>query len=258
MHPFLTIADRAARAAGRHIMQALGRIDRLKVYEKKTHSLVTEVDYEVEQLLITKIRESYPTHNILSEESGYLKGESDYVWIIDPLDGTTNFIHGLPTFAISIAVQYKGQIEQALIYDPLGQETFYATRGQGARRSHQRLRVSQRAHLKNSVLYLNAPPKDKPGLEQWLGFVTPLVAENASIRLLGSAALGLAYVAAGRLEGFISTTALKPWDIAAGALLVEEAGGVMRDDQGGTNYLETGKVIASNAKLSKILVNFKS
>lgn len=253
MHPFLTIADRAARSAGQIIMRALERLDRLQVHTKQPHDFVTEVDRDVEQLLIDHIRKAYPHHAILSEERGALANRDEHTWIIDPLDGTTNFIHGLPGFAISIALQYKNRLEQALIYDPLRQETFYASRGQGARLHQQRLRVSQRPQLKDALLCIGHLPRDAKHLERYLQAVHPLVAESAGIRHLGSAALSLAYVAAGRLDGFWSI-GLKSWDIAAGALLVQEAGGIVCDATGGENYLNTGTVVGANPKLCRYLV----
>lgn len=253
MHPFLTIADRAARYAGGRIVRALERLDRLQVYEKQAHDFVTEVDQEVERLLISEIRAAYPHHSILSEEMGSLPGNDDYTWVIDPLDGTTNFIHGLPGFAISIGILHGSRLEQGLIYDPLRQETFYASRGFGARLHQHRLRVSNRPHLKDALLYINHPPRDLNRLKQWSSALHPLISEAAGIRHLGSAALGLAYVAAGRLDGFWSTD-LKPWDLAAGALLVQEAGGIVCDNHGGEAYMETGTLVCANPKLCQYLV----
>jgi myo-inositol-1(or 4)-monophosphatase len=249
MHPFLTIADRAARLAGKRVMQAFEKHDQLKVYEKPSHELVTELDYLVEHLLIQHIHAAYPTHSILAEENGLVKRDEDYLWIIDPLDGTTNFIHGLPGFSISIAVQQQGVLQQALVYDPLGQEAFYATRGQGARLHQRRLKVSQHRQVQHALCYINRPPIDSSELTHWLTIIEGLAKKTASIRILGSAALGLAYVAAGRLDGFCSTAALKPWDIAAGALLVQEAGGKVCDMMGGDQYLQTGKLVAANTRL---------
>jgi myo-inositol-1(or 4)-monophosphatase len=254
MHPFLTIADRAARLAGRRVMQALDNRDRLKIYEKASHEVVTELDYVIERLLIDHIHAAYPTHSILAEESGLLKRDEDYLWLIDPLDGTTNFIHGLPGFSISIGVQTQGVLSQALVYDPLVQETFYASRGQGARLYQRRLAVSQHRKLQHALLYINRPPTEFPELKHWSTMMQSLGQQSSSIRLLGSAALGLAYVAAGRLDGFLSVSLLKPWDIAAGVLLVEEAGGTVCDITGGEKYLETGKLIAANSALCKNLL----
>jgi myo-inositol-1(or 4)-monophosphatase len=254
MHPFLTIADRATRIAGQRIMRALDRLDRLKIYEKQPYNFVTEVDYEVEKILIQHIQEAYPAHSILSEESGFLEKDSDYVWLIDPLDGTRNFIHGLPGFAISIAVQHKGQIEQALVYDPLAKETFYASRGRGARMHQKRLHVSTHPKLAGALLYNTRPAQDMTQFDAWCKWMCALMQESISMRELGSTALGLAYVAAGRLDGFVALNALKSWDIAAGALLIQEAGGVVCDTKGEPNYLESGKVMAANPKLIHHLV----
>jgi myo-inositol-1(or 4)-monophosphatase len=254
MHPFLTIADRAARLAGRRVMQAMENRDRLKIYEKESHEVVTELDYVIERLLIAHIQSAYPTHSILAEESGLLKQDEDYLWIIDPLDGTTNFIHGLPGFSISIGIQTQGVVSQALVYDPLAQETFYASRGQGARLYQRRLEVSRHRKLQHALFYMNRPPAEFLALKDWSKMIESLVQQSASIRLLGSAALGLAYVAAGRLDGFLSLALLKPWDIAAGALLVQEAGGRVCDLKGGDQYFENGKLIAANSRLCENLL----
>jgi myo-inositol-1(or 4)-monophosphatase len=254
MHPFLTIADQAARLSGQRIMRALEKRDRLKTYEKPSYGLVTEIDYEVERLLIQYIHNAYPTHSILTEESGYLEREDKYLWILDPIDGTTNFIHGLPGFAISIAIQKNGILDQALVYDPWAQETFYASRGQNARLNQMRIRTSQRTQLKNGLFYLTRPPSEPNQRKSWLGLTDALLEKQASTRQLGSAALGLAYVAAGRLDGLLSYSPLNIWDIAAGALLVQEAGGQVFDIEGGEQYLKTGQIIASNPQLSRHLL----
>ena len=254
MHPFLTIADRAARRAGLSIIKALDRLERLQVYEKKVNDFVTEIDREVEHSIIETIRKAYPDHAILAEESGMLPASDEYTWVIDPLDGTTNFIHGLPYFAISIGIQYRNRIEHALIYDPLRQETFTASRGCGAYlNSRQRLRVSTRAQLKGALVYTSHPPRDPVSLEYYLRALGPLLTEVAGVRHLGAAALGLAYVAASRLDGFWSA-GLQAWDMAAGALLVQEAGGIVCDEKGGEDYLVSGTVVSANPKLCRYLV----
>ncbi len=253
MHPFLTIADQAARAAGQRIIQASKSLKRIKTYEKN-ESFSTEVDHEVEQLIIQHIRSAYPTHHILAEESGMIQGNSDYLWIIDPLDGTNNFIHGSYDCAISIAVKKNNIVEQALIYNPLMQETFIASRGQGARLNQKRLRVSLQLHLRKSLIYLNSPSQNKIDLDYWSAFSKILTFKKSGIRCLGSVALGLAYVAAGRLDGFISCSASKLWDIAAGTLMIQEAGGMVHDREKTNDYLNTGKIIAANPKLIDVLV----
>jgi len=254
MHPFLTIADRAARAAGQRIIRALERLDRLKIYEKSTNHFVTEIDYESEAIIIKHIQEVYPHHSILSEESGYLAGDEEYVWVIDPIDGTSNFMHGCPGFAISIAVQYRGKLDQALIYDPFAQETFYASRGQGARLYQNRLRVSKRSNIKNALIYMHRPASEQVQLQQWSNILQSLLVEKASIRNLGSTALGLAYVAAGRLDAFFAPSTLPLWDKAAGALLVEEAGGIICDPYSGQQILEAKGLLAANTKLTEDLL----
>lgn len=253
MHPFLTIADRAAREAGKHIVHSLKRLDRLKVYEKNPNDFVTEVDYAVENVLIQKIQEAYPDHGILSEERGYSEGSSDYVWIIDPIDGTTNFMYGLPGFAISIAIQHKGQTEQALVYDPLAQETFYASRGQKARLYQQRLKVKERTSLTSSLVYMTQS-YDPKLMNTWQNITKQLCDRRVKIRTLGSNVLGLTYVAAGRLDGFISISPLKPWDLEAGALLIQEAGGMFWDAPFAQKDQNENKiVIAANPRLCEKL-----
>jgi myo-inositol-1(or 4)-monophosphatase len=248
MHPFLTIADQAARKAGQLLIRTLDYLDTRQIKAKQAHSPISEISYKIAKILAENISEAYPHHAILIEGKSHLSGNSEYCWIIDPLNGVNNFIHGLPGFAIAIALQYKNRLEQALIYDPLAQESFYATRGQGARLHQKRLRVSDYHDLETALLYMEQPPKEPQQLTAYLQRITILSAQGFGMRHLGSTALGLAYVAAGRLEGFFSTT-LKSWQIAAGALLVQEAGGIVCDEKGGEAYLKNGTLIAANPKL---------
>jgi myo-inositol-1(or 4)-monophosphatase len=255
MHPLLNIADRAARSAGKVIIQALSHLERIEKIEKQPNDFVTEVDQQAEKIIIDTIRKVYPNHGILGEESGNLPGnEEDYVWIIDPLDGTTNFIHGLLHFCVSIGIQYKGRVEHGLIYDPISQETFRASRGEGARlNNHQRLRVSSQTTIKRALLATGFPTGNSSKKEFYLKLLDAFSGQAAGLRRSGSAALDLAYVAAGRLDGCVDL-GLYPWDIAAGALIVKESGGMVCDTQGGDNYLKTGNVVASNPKLCKVLL----
>ncbi len=253
MHPMLTIADRAARAAGNIIVQATSRLDTLHIAEKQQNDFVTEIDKQSERIIIDTIRKTYPHHAILGEESGHLEGNEDMVWIIDPLDGTRNFMHGFPHFCISIAFQHKGRIEQGLIYDPIRQETFTATRGGGAQLNNRRLRVSKRINLKDTLLGTGFPFRPTADFTAYLKTLAHIMPQAGGIRRAGSAALDLAYTAAGRLDGYWEF-GLSPWDIAAGSLLVLEAGGLVSDARGGDDYLNTGDIIAGSPKIFKAIL----
>ncbi|MEK8090391.1 inositol monophosphatase family protein [Thermithiobacillus plumbiphilus] len=247
MHPMLNTAVRAARKAGDVINRALNRIGDLNVTAKTRNDYVTEVDHAAEAAIVDIIRKAYPSHGILAEESGRQEGD-DYQWIIDPLDGTTNFIHGLPQFAVSIALLHRGRIEQGVIFDPGRNELFTASRGGGAQVNDRRMRVSPARSLEGTLLGTGFPYKDQSYMDEYLATFKALAAQTAGIRRPGSAALDLAYVAAGRYDGFWEFN-LSPWDIAAGVLMVQEAGGMVTDFGGGDNYLESGNVLASNGRL---------
>lgn len=249
MHPTLNIAVRAARSAGNIIVRALEHIDRLNVQTKSENDFVTEVDKAAEQEIIRTIRKAYPNHGFLAEESGKQAGD-EFVWIIDPLDGTTNYVHGFPQFAVSIALKHKQVLEQAVIYDPLRQELFTASRGRGAQLNDRRIRVTPRPGLKGALLGTGFPFKQQQHLEAYLAMFKALFPMTAGIRRAGAASLDLAYVAAGRLDGFWEI-GLNPWDMAAGALLIEEAGGFVCDFSGSNEYLDTGNLVAANPKLLK-------
>lgn len=252
MHPLINIAIRAARSAGNIIVRSIERLDVLQITEKQQNDFVTEVDQNAERAIIEIIRAAYPDHGILAEEGGSMPG-NETVWIIDPLDGTTNYIHGFPHFAVSIAVQHKGRIEHGLVFDPIRQETFTATRGEGARLNDRRLRVSKRPSLQGALLGTGFPYRKQPLLEPYLKTLQALMPLAGGVRRAGSAALDLAYVAAGRLDGFWEF-GLAPWDIAAGAVLIQEAGGLISDNSGEENYLTTGDVVAGNPKVFKALL----
>jgi myo-inositol-1(or 4)-monophosphatase len=252
MHPLLNIALKAARKAGNVIMRYADRLDTLSPVEKRLNDFVTEVDKQAESIIIQTILQAYPQHAILSEETG-AQGENDYCWIIDPLDGTTNYIHGFPHFAISIGVSHKGRIEQGLIFDPVKQETFMASRGEGARLNDRRIRVSKKTELQGSLLGTGFTPYQPEFLPSHLQTLQTLFPLTAGIRRAGAASLDLAYVAAGRLDGFWEL-GLSPWDIAAGSLLVLEAGGMVSDTKGGNDYLENGNIIAGNLKIFKAIL----
>jgi myo-inositol-1(or 4)-monophosphatase len=247
MNPTLNIAVRAARSAGNVIIRNLGKLDTLAIHTKNRNDFVTEVDRQAEQEIIFTLRKAFPGHGILAEESGLQEGD-EYQWIIDPLDGTTNFLHGFPQFAVSIALRHKGRMEQAVIYDPLRQELFTATRGAGAMLNDRRIRVTKRNSLEGSLLGTGFPFKSQQHLDAYLDMFRALFPQAAGIRRAGSAALDLAYVATGRLDGFWEI-GLNIWDMAAGVLLIQEAGGLSSDFSGGDNHLESGNIVAGNPKL---------
>ena len=247
MNPTLNIAVRAARSAGNVIIRNLGKLDTLAIHTKDRNDFVTEVDRQAEQEIIYILRKAFPSHGILAEESGLQEGD-EYQWIIDPLDGTTNFLHGFPQFAVSIAMRHKGRLEHGVIYDPLRQEIFSASRGAGATLNDQRIRVTNRKTLEGSLLGTGFPFKSQQHLETYLDMFRALFPQTAGIRRAGSAALDLAYVATGRLDGFWEI-GLSIWDMAAGVLLIQEAGGLSSDFTGGHEHLESGNIVAGNPKL---------
>lgn len=250
MHPLLNVADRAARKAGDIIIRSMDRLDLIKKEEKSPHDYVTDVDRRAEQEIIDIIKKHYPDHAIIAEESGHIPGQEDYTWIIDPLDGTTNFIHGFPHFCVSIAIQHKNRIEHGLIYDPVKQEVFSATRGSGALLNQKRLRVPDRRPFDEALISTGLPYRDTERLGFQLKILHAIQIEACDIRRTGSAALDLAYVAAGRFDGYWEL-GLKLWDIAAGALIVQEAGGLVSGLGGYENHLETGDILAANPKVFK-------
>ena len=247
MHPTLNIAVRAARSAGNVIIRNLGKLDSLAVHSKNRNDFVTEVDQQAEQEIIGILRKAFPGHGILAEESGLREGD-DFQWIIDPLDGTTNFLHGFPQFAVSIALSHKGRMEQGVVYDPMRQELFTATRGAGAMMNDRRLRVTKRDSLEGALLGTGFPFKSQQHLDAYLDMFRALFPRTAGIRRPGAAALDLAYVAAGRLDGFWEL-GLSIWDMAAGVLLIQEAGGLSSDFVGGHDYLQSGNLVAGNPKV---------
>lgn len=243
--PIINIAVEAARAAGNLIIRAMKRMDKVKVAEKSPNDLVTEVDQRVEQEIISIVKKAYPSHGFLGEETGEQKG-NDYLWIIDPIDGTRNFVHGFPHFAVSIAVMHKNKLEHGVIYDPIRQELFTATRGRGAHLNDRRIRVSQRKHLEESLLATGFAYRHIDQTASLPGrLLQGILPHCGDIRRAGAATLDLAYVACGRFDGFWEL-GLHIWDIAAGVLLVKEAGGIISDPYGGEDYLKTGNVVAAN------------
>jgi myo-inositol-1(or 4)-monophosphatase len=247
MHPMLTTAVKAARRAGQIINRASLDVDALTVTSKRYNDFVSEVDRAAEAAIIETLLEAYPRHAILAEESGTL-GESEFQWIIDPLDGTTNFLHGFPQYCVSIALSHRGVITQAVVYDPSRNDLFTATRGSGAFLNERRIRVSKRALLKDALIGTGFPFRDFTHLDAYLAMFRDLVQKTAGVRRPGSAALDLAYTAAGRFDGFWEI-GLNIWDIAAGSLLVLEAGGLVGDFRGDEGYLKSGNIVAGNPKI---------
>ncbi|MDP3705766.1 MAG: inositol monophosphatase family protein [Legionellaceae bacterium] len=250
MQPLLNIAINAARQAGDIILRHAEQVHRLKIMPKGDGDFYCDVDIKAEQAIINAIHKAYPEHGIIAEESGNFQDDAESVWIIDPLDGTKNYLHGFPFYAVSIALRVKNRIEHAVVYDPLRHECFSASRGGGARLNDHRMRVSKATQLNLAMLGSGFPVRNKALAERYLHSYDGFVGHCAGVRSTGSAALDLAYVATGRLDGFWGF-ALKPWDIAAGTLLVQEAGGLISDLQGGEQYLKSGDVIAGTPKIFK-------
>jgi len=244
MHPLLNTAIKAARRAGQVIVRYADRIDRLAVESKGPRDFVTEVDRMAEEEIIRIIRHSYPDHGILAEESGSRPGAT-YEWIIDPLDGTTNYLHGFPQYAVSIAVRRAGHVEQAVVFDPLRDELFTASAGRGAQLNERRVRVSRVPRLAEALLATGFPFRELAHLDTWLATLRTILPRTSGVRRAGSAALDLAYVACGRCDGFWEL-GLSAWDVAAGALLVIESGGLITDAAGGAGFLDNGNVVAGN------------
>lgn len=251
--PIVNIAVRAARAAGNTIIRAVDRLETVQISQKRPNDFVTEVDQQAERDIIAIIQKAYPSHGILGEEGGEIAGD-DYLWIIDPIDGTRNFIHGFPHFAISIGVSYKGKMEHGVIYDPVRQELFTATRGKGAHLNERRIRVSKRSNMSECMLGTGFPyRRSQECITAYSNAIQEILPICGDVRRAGAATLDLAYVACGRLDGFWEMS-LKPWDIAAGSLLIKEAGGLVSDFAGGEDYLNTGNIIAGNPKVLKFLL----
>src|SRR5678816_1073307 len=250
MHPMLTTAVKAARKAGNIINRGARDIDLLKVSAKGPKDFVSEIDHAAEAAIVDTLLTAYPGHAILAEE-GTAKGENataEHLWIIDPLDGTTNFLHGFPQYCVSIALAHKGVVTQGVIFDPIRNDLFTATRGRGAFLNDRRMRVSRRVHLKDCLIGTGFPFRDGSYLDTYLQMMKAMITHTAGLRRPGAAALDLAYVAAGFYDGFWEV-GLNPWDVAAGSLLVLEAGGLIGDLAGNSDYLHGGQVIAANPKV---------
>lgn len=256
MEPMLTIALRAARKAGELIERGLERVDVIPIEEKGRNDFVTEIDRAAEKEIIYHLRKAYPDHSIRGEEGGLIKGDNpDYEWVIDPLDGTTNFIHGIPHFAVSIACKYRGQVEHAVVLDPVKREEFTASRGRGAALNGRRIRVTGRRSLEGALIGTGIPFNGFAfkNITPYLACLQEIASQTAGIRRPGAAALDLAYVAAGRFDGFWEMN-LKEWDLAAGVLLIKEAGGLISDFKGGDSFMESGHIVCGSPKVFKPLV----
>ena len=248
MHPMLNVAVKAARRAATIINRASLNLERLQIDRKQHNDFVTEVDKAAEEAIIETLSEAYPNHGFLAEESGELLNNSDHIWIIDPLDGTTNFIHGFPQYAISIALSVNGVLQQAVIYDPNRDELFSASKGAGAYVDRRRLRVASQIKLENALIGTGFPYRQDQDVDQYLKIFAEMTRQCAGLRRPGAASLDLAYVAAGRYDGFFESE-LKPWDMAAGALIITDAGGLVGNYRGEEGFLESGEIMAGNPRI---------
>jgi len=252
VHALLNIAVRAARRAGEVIVRSLNRLESLTITSKGRNDFVSEVDHAAEREIIKLIRRHYPDHAFLAEESGRV-GDHDTLWIIDPLDGTTNFLHGFPVFAVSIACQQRGKLEHAVVYDPMSQELFTASRGAGAHLENRRIRVSKQRGLEGALIGTGFPYRANTRyMDAYLAMLKAVMETTAGVRRPGAAALDLAYVAAGRTDAFWEV-GLSPWDTAAGTLLIQEAGGRIGTLTGG-EFRQNGNVVAGTPKVYAALL----
>lgn len=248
MHPMLNIAVRAARRAGSIINRAALDGGGFEVRSKRLNDFVTRVDHAAEEAIIETVRKAYPDHGVLAEESGAAAGRAEYQWIIDPLDGTTNFIHGFPQYCVSIAIRHRDAVAHGVIYDPVKNELFTASRGRGAFLNDRRIRVSKCLRLADALVGTGFPFKEVSRIELYTKQLKKMMQSSAGLRRAGAAALDLAYVACGRLDAFWEL-GLSPWDMAAGALMIQEAGGLVGDLRGEPNYLESGEIATATPKV---------
>lgn len=256
MHGMVNIGVKAARRAGEIMIRQLNRLESLHIAEKGRNDFVSRVDQMAEEAIIEVIKDHHPEHAILAEESGS-SGEHEFCWIIDPLDGTTNYLHGFPVFSVSIAVMRGDELQHGVVYDPMRQEIFTASRGQGAQLDGRRIRVSKQQGLRRALIATGFPYRiAEEQMDRYLGMLRAVMIETAGVRRPGSAALDLCYVAAGRVDGFWEL-GLKKWDVAAGALIIREAGGMISDFRGTDGFLDSGNLVAGTPKvyaaLSKLL-----
>lgn len=262
MHPMLNVAVRAARRAGRIITRASLDLDRIEITRKQRNDFVTEVDHASERAIIETLLNAYPDHAILAEESGHTAGkdasalvhEAEHVWVIDPLDGTTNFIHGFPQYAVSIALMQRGVVTQAVVYDPNRDELYTSSKGRGAFLNDRRIRVSRRTKLDEALVGTGFPFRQLDHLDDYLRMFKVVTQRAAAVRRPGAAALDLAYVACGRYDAFFEF-GLSAWDVAAGSLLVTEAGGLVGNFSGDPDYIFSGQVVCAPPKLFTAMLN---
>ncbi len=252
MHPMLNIAVRAARRGGTIINRALNRLGDIRVDTKGHKDYVSEIDQEAETSIIQTLLAAYPEHRIVAEESG-TQGDSDYEWIIDPLDGTTNFLHGYPQFSVSIALTVRGELDQAVIFDPVRDELFTASRGSGAQLNNRRIRVSECQSLDHALLATGFPIRNPALLDSYLPTLSAFLPHIAGVRRAGAASLDLAFVACGRLDGFWEY-GLQRWDIAAGMLLVQEAGGIVTEPNGADDPLKSGNILCASPRIHRAML----
>jgi myo-inositol-1(or 4)-monophosphatase len=248
MHPMLNTAVKAARKAGSIITRASYDVDKLTVRSKQKNDFVSEVDHAAEDAIISVLRDAYPDHGFLGEESGYKDRDAEYLWVIDPLDGTTNFLHGNPQYCVSIGLLHKGAPNQAVVFDPNRNELFTASKGAGAFLNDRRIRVSKADKIEDALLGTGFPFREIVNVDDYLRMLRNAMKTCAGVRRPGAAALDLAWVACGRLDGFWEM-GLSPWDMAAGALLIREAGGLVGDFSGDDKYMDSGRIVAANSKL---------
>ena len=253
MHPMLTIAVRAARRAGSIINRAALEGGGFEVRAKQRNDFVTKVDHAAEEAILDTVRKAYPDHAILAEESGAAAGKAEYEWVIDPLDGTTNFIHGFPQYCVSIAVRHRDALAHGVIYDPVKNELFTASKGRGAFLNDRRIRVSKCLRLGDALVGTGFPFKEVERIELYSSQLKRIMQSTAGVRRAGAAALDLAYVACGRLDAFWEL-GLSPWDMAAGALMIQEAGGLVGDLGGEDGYLQSGEIACATPKIFPTLL----
>jgi myo-inositol-1(or 4)-monophosphatase len=254
MHPMLNTAVKAARKAGSIITRASFDLDKLTIRSKQQHDFVSEVDHAAEEAIIEVLKDAYPDHGFLGEESGYKDRDAEYQWVIDPLDGTTNFLHGLPQYCVSIGLLHKGTPQQAVVFDPNRNELFTATRGVGAYLNDRRIRVSKTDKIDNALVGTGFPFRQIGDVDDYLRMLKNVMKATSGVRRPGAAALDLAWVACGRIDAFWER-GLSPWDMAAGALLIREAGGLVADLDGGEDFLDKGHIVAANGKIFAAMLN---